>query len=178
MELTNDVLEIIQLLDSSTYNHSYRMWWLAREMETAFRRKDDSFSAASFIHDIGKYYIPYRILDKREGLTSLEREIIDLHPYLGYRLLEHTELPERVKRLVLYHHGMDPKVLTPLGEYDKALVEEDAKMLKTLDVFEAMTSDRPYKRRMSVEETYQFMKADGGFHEGAMKYLRENVTDF
>lgn len=178
MELTNEVLDIMRGLDSCTYNHCYRMWWIARGQEADFGRKDDSYSTAAFIHDIGKIYVPVCILDKREGLTSLEREIVELHPYFGYRLLDAAGVDERLKRLALYHHGMEPRMLTVLPEFDSASVEEDAKMLRTLDVFEALTSDRPYKRRKSVEETYSLMTDEGGFHKETLEYLRENVANF
>ena len=178
MKLTSEVWDIMRGLDSGTYNHCHRMWLIARGLEDHFGRKDDSYSTAAFIHDIGKFYVPVCILDKREGLTSLEREIVELHPYFGYQLLDAAGVDERVKRLVLYHHGMEPRMLTVLPEFDSASVEGDANMLRTLDVFDALTSDRPYRRRKSVEETYSFMINEGSFHKETLKYLRENVTNF
>jgi len=178
MKLPNDVTDMMEKLDATTYNHSFRMWEIAQAMESDFQMEDDHFSTAAFLHDIGKIHISEKILDKRDNLSVLEREVIDLHPYMGYRLLERYGLPEEVKRLVLYHHGLKPKILMQLPDCDSGVIANQAKMLHTLDVFEALTTDRPYKRRMSVAAACDYMEREGGYHKEVIQYLRNHVSDF
>ena len=178
MKVPNDVLNLMEKLDSTTYNHSYRIWKLAIGLEEYFNHADNDLSTAALLHDIGKLYVPDSILDKRGGLSTLEREVIDLHPYYGYRILYVFGVKEEVRRMVLYHHGMQPKLLTVLPEFDDSLVIERAAMLHTLDVFEALTTDRPYKRRMSVEQACNWMEQEQGYHTETLAYLRSYIKDF
>lgn len=176
--LPDEVINIMRKLDATTYNHSYRMFNIALQMEYDFGMKNENFSIASFVHDIGKVYIPELILDKRKGLNGLERQLIDLHSYIGYRILDKYEIEEDVKRMVLYHHTVNPILMQPVPEYDISGIERQIKMLHTLDVFEALTTDRPYKRRMSVSEACHFMEQDTGYDKEVLEYLREQVSDF
>ena len=178
MKVPNDVLNLMEKLDSTTYNHSYRLWKLAIGLEEYFNYEDSDLSTAALLHDIGKLYVPDYILDKRGGLSTLEREVIDLHPYYGYRILYAFGVKEEIRRMVLYHHGMQPKILTVLPKFDDSLVIERATMLHTLDVFEALTTDRPYKRRMSVEQACNWMEQEQGYHTETLVYLRNYTKDF
>lgn len=178
MKLSNDVLNLMEKLDATTYNHSYRLWEMAMGVEEHFHYKDDVLSTAALVHDIGKLYIPKIILDKRGGLDALERDVIGLHPYYGYRILEKYGVDEVVRRIVLYHHGMEPKVLTSLPEFEDTEVAEKAMILHTLDVFEALTTDRPYKRRMSVERACTWMEQETGYHKETLEYLKRYRRDF
>lgn len=178
MKLSNDVLCLIEKLDATTYNHSYRLWEMALGVEEHFKCKNDLLSTAALMHDIGKLYVPDWILNKRDGLDALEREVIDLHPYYGYRILEACGVEEVVRSIALYHHGLEPVVLSPLQVYENAEVMEMAMMLHTLDVFEAPTTDRPYRRRMSVERACACMEQEQGYHKETLKYLKLYRKDF
>lgn len=178
MNLPEKIKEKMELLDSTTYNHSIRVWKLALSVEEYYRMADDSLSTAALVHDIGKLYISPAILDKHEGFTELERELVDLHPYIGYRMLKECNVSEVVRRIVLYHHGRNPRLLSPLPEFYSSMVESKAKMLKTIDAFEALTTDRPYRRRMSVKQAAAFLREQEGYHRQVLRYLRENIHDF
>ena len=163
------IMELMEKLDFVTYSHSCRVWQMAAEIEERMGMGDGILSASAFVHDIGKYYIPATILDKRGSLTSLEREIIDLHPYIGYCILDGAGVCEEIKHTVLCHHGMQPKALKPLPAC-RGRVEELAEMLKTLDVFEALTADRPYRRGITKGQAYAFM-GQGGYHADVLRCL-------
>ena len=178
MKLSNDVLNLMEKLDATTYNHSYRLWEMAMGVEEHFHYKDDVLSTAALVHDIGKLYIPKIILDKRGGLDVLEREVIDLHAYYGYRILEKYGVDEVIRRIVLYHHGMNPMVLTSLPEFEDSETAEKAMILHTLDVFEALTTDRPCKRRLSVERACTWMEQEPGYHKETLEYLKRYRKDF
>lgn len=79
---------------------------------------------------------------------------------------------------MLYHHGRNPRLLSPLPEFYSSMVESKAKMLKTIDAFEALTTDRPYRRRMSVKQAAAFLREQEGYHRQVLRYLRENIHDF
>lgn len=164
------VMELMEKLDFVTYSHSCRVWQMAAGIEESMGMGDGVLSASAFVHDIGKYYIPASILDKRGSLTPLEREIIDLHPYIGYCILDGAGVCEEVKHTVLCHHGMQPKTLKPLPAW-QGRVEELAGMLKTLDVFEALTADRPYRRGITKEQAYAFME-QGAYHADVLRCLQ------
>ena len=80
--------------------------------------------------------------------------------------------------MVLYHHTVNPILMQPVPEYDISGIVRQIKMLHTLDVFEALTTDRPYKRRMSVSEACHFMEQDTGYDKEVLEYLKDNVNDF
>lgn len=178
MELPVGIRNRMEQMDSVTYNHSHRVWMIALGLEAHYRMPDDCLSTAAFVHDIGKLYISSRILDKHGELDKLEREIVDLHPYIGYRMLEEFKMNEVVKRIVLYHHGMNPKLLSPIPEFYSVMTMDKAKMLQTIDAFEALTTDRPYRRRMSVEQAVHFLQGQEGYHNEVLRYLDKHVKDF
>lgn len=163
------IMELMEKLDFVTYSHSCRVCQMAAEIEERMEMGDGILCASAFVHDIGKYYIPASILDKRGSLTPLELEIIDLHPYIGYCILDGAGVCGEIKHTVLCHHGMQPKALKPLPAC-RGRVEELAGMLKTLDVFEALTADRPYRRGITKGQAYAFMR-QGGYHADVLRCL-------
>lgn len=178
MDLPAEIRAMVEGMDSSTYNHSVRTWRFARMVEAYFCLGGDALSDAAYVHDVGKLFIPDRILDKHGGLDPLEREVMGLHPYFGYRMLGGYGVSEEVRRMVLYHHGMNPVVLQPLAEYRGAAVEDRARMLHTIDAFEALTTDRPYRRRMSVRQAAVFLEGQEGYHMDVLAFLRRYAEDF
>lgn len=178
MDLSVEVRAMVEGMDSYTYNHSVRTWRFACMVEAFFCLGADRLSDAAYVHDIGKLFIPDRILDKHGGLKQFEREVMGLHPYFGYRILEGHGISEEVRRMVLYHHGMNPVLLKPLTEYPVEVVADRAKMLHTIDAFEALTTDRPYRRRMSVRQAAEFLKGQDGYHMEVLSCLKRCAEDF
>ena len=151
---------MLELLDSTTYNHCNRVKRLTEKVMIAQGSIDEELLVAALFHDIGKLYIPTRILDKHEGLTELEREIVDRHAYYGYRILKELPFSERTAQIVLFHHGYRADDALRLG----ISVTEDvllcAGMLMTVDRFEALTTDRPYHRSVSAEQAARIIARD------------------
>ncbi|MFN2390190.1 MAG: HD-GYP domain-containing protein [Actinomycetota bacterium] len=103
------------------------------------------------LHDIGKLGVPDAVLQKSGPLTPAEWELMKLHPETGRRILEDIPFLDRAKEIVYAHHerwdgagyprglaGMD----IPLG----------ARIFPLADTFDAMTSDRPYRAGLPIEE--------------------------
>lgn len=144
-DFSNQIIDIMKRLDSMTYNHSVRVMMISAEIEEYLGMTDHQLMYASILHDIGKIYIPFNILDKNTRLTKLERQIIDLHPYIGYSMLSELGVDEDICRIILYHHTATVNN-SDVGHYDKDSIYAKALMLHSIDAFEALTSDRPYHR--------------------------------
>jgi len=103
---------------------------------------------AAFLHDIGKIAVDDAILSKPDGLTDEEFGQIQVHPVVGARMLHHAGLVQEAV-WVRHHHERVDGCGYPDGLVADAIPFE-ARILFVADAFEAMTSDRPYRRGMSV----------------------------
>jgi diguanylate cyclase (GGDEF)-like protein len=105
----------------------------------------------SLLHDLGKIGISERILLKPAALTPEERGVIELHPRIGHRLVQQVEALAPIAEAVLHHHERWD------GDgYPDGLAGEDipleARIISVADSFSAMTADRPYRRRMTLDD--------------------------
>ena len=162
--------------DYKTYEHATKVLWLVtlflkanpdilEEIEpNCVHFTDDENSllleqcgVAAILHDIGKVFVPAEILNKNGPLNEVEWEIIKRHPLGSLALLLDTDIPVFVKRAVLHHH----ENFTGNGGYPMGVVGNSihplARVIKIADVFDAMTSKRPYKDAMSPSETVRIM---------------------
>jgi len=145
--------ETIDLRDPYTAGHSQRVAEYSCKLAAALGmpvRQIDVIESGALLHDIGKIGIPDAVLFKPAVLDSNERKIIGTHPVIGARLLESISSMEDVVPCVLHHHEkVDgtgyPAKLTgdriPLG----------ARVIAVADAFDAMTTDRPYRRAMTAD---------------------------
>lgn len=172
-EINMQAGEMLRRLDSTTYNHSVRVMMISAEVEEYLNLTDHKLMCAALFHDIGKAYVPFDILDKKERLTGLERELVDLHSYFGYCMLNSIKVEEDICRIVLYHHGFRPLTIRDLGHYDNNNVYEKAQMLHTIDAFEALTSDRPYHRGLPSKEALKILVREGKFEQRTLEYITE-----
>jgi diguanylate cyclase (GGDEF)-like protein len=124
----------------------------------------------ALFHDIGKIGIPSTILTKAGPLSAREREVIETHPLLGERILAPIEQLEVVRQIVrACHERFDGS-----GYPDRLSGDEiplEARIIFTCDAFHAMTTDRPYRRAVSIEE------ARGRLREGAGTQFDPQVVD-
>lgn len=159
IDIPDDVIKILEKLDIDTYNHSIRVCELAKCIETELNYTDNTLSEAALLHDIGKFYISTNILNKPDNLNLVEREIIDLHSYLSYYILITHDIPIDICYIVLFHHFNNPPVLNKLDlENINPSIYKKATILKTIDIYDALTSDRPYKRGFSKKTAIKIMK--------------------
>lgn len=166
------IMRYLERLDSMTFNHSARVMMLASEVEKYMGVSDHKLMNAALLHDIGKIYVPHNILDKNGRLTKLERELIDLHPYTGYIILSDLGVDEDICRIVLYHHGFSPLCIREMPYYDYDLIYQKTSILRTVDSFEALTSDRPYHRGLPSKEAIEILFNEENYDATAMEYLR------
>lgn len=113
-------------------------------------REREQLAFASLLHDVGKIGISERILLKPGRLSPEERSVIELHPRIGFRLVEQVPGMEDIAPVVLHHHERWD------GEgYPARLRGEEiplgARVVGVADAFSAMTEQRPYRDRMSLD---------------------------
>ena len=112
-------------------------------------------------HDLGKVGIPDKILFKEGGLDSEEWELMKQHPEKGYRIALSSPYFSEIADLILKHHERWDGNGYPLGLAGKDIPAE-CRILAIVDAFDAMTSDRPYRKAMSKEEAIEEIKRCAG----------------
>ncbi len=161
--------------DYQTYEHATKVLWftvaflrlnpeILEQIEPGYPAFDDTQKAemlrrcavGALLHDIGKAFVSQAILAKIESLTDVEWEIMKRHPLNGLAMLIDADVPVFVKKAVLHHHedfhgggyplSLEGPNITPL-----------ARVLRIVDVFDAMTSRRPYKDPMPPKKVMQIM---------------------
>jgi HD-GYP domain-containing protein (c-di-GMP phosphodiesterase class II) len=121
----------------------------------------EKIATAAILHDIGKRFIPSEILTKPSRLEPHERDIIETHPQRGYEeLCQRPGLTPEQLMIVYQHHERIDGTGYPVGIQGDE-IHPWARMLSVVDVFDAMTGTRPYRRPATVQE--------------AMNYIRQNA---
>ena len=111
------------------------------------------------LHDIGKLVVPLPILNKPGRLSDEEFAVIKKHPQAGYQLLKDTQIPENIKLGIWQHHERLDGSGYPLGLSGDQICAE-AKIISIADVYEAITSDRVYRRKMMPFEALDILAHD------------------
>jgi putative nucleotidyltransferase with HDIG domain len=146
--------------DQITHGHIRRVQVyaveLAKRVGVADERQLKAIEAAALLHDMGKLAIPEHILNKPGKLTSGEFEKMKRHSDIGADLLSSIPFPYPVVPIVRHHHenwdgtGYPNRIAgtdIPLG----------ARILSVVDCFDALTSDRPYRPRLSTEAAFAIL---------------------
>ena len=115
----------------------------------------------ALFHDIGKIGIPTSILLKEGPLSSEERRLIELHPELGERILAPIVRLAEVRTIVRSCHERWDGDGYPDGKAGEEIPFE-ARIILVCDAFHAMTTDRPYRKRLAVEEACRRLRAGAG----------------
>lgn len=147
--------------DQITHGHIRRVQVYALELAKRVGVTDDrqlkAIEAAALLHDMGKLAIPEHILNKPGRLTPAEFDRMKQHAGLGADLLSSIRFPYPVVPIVRHHHenwdgsGYPSGVSTtdiPLG----------ARILSVVDCFDALTSDRPYRPRLSTDDAFGILR--------------------
>src|SRR5262249_19517059 len=139
---------VIEARDPYTSGHSERVAWLARmtgELLGLSAADVQELEWAGRLHDVGKIGIAERSLNKIEKLTDIELEQIKQHPRLSYEMLRPvSSLGASLLEAVLHHHEDYDGGGYPDGMAGEA-IPLGARILRVVDVFDALTSTRPYR---------------------------------
>ncbi len=174
-ELFNTRQQIIQRLgraaefrDNETGNHIIRMSHFCRLIATAAGLGEKSVEIlynASPMHDVGKIGIPDAILLKPGKLTDEEWQVMRQHPQIGADIIgQHSdELLQTAWTIALCHHEKWDGSGYPAG-----LIGEQiplvARIAALADVFDALTTERPYKKAWSIEDALRHIESQAGSH--------------
>lgn len=165
-------LDRIRKLDNYTFKHSINTSLYSMLIAIWMNQSNKEIinaTQAGILHDIGKIYIPYEILNKETKLTEEEYEEIKKHTLYGYFLLNNfSEFNQEVKKAVLFHHERIDSLGYPLGAKPDS-VGITSKIVAVADVYDAMTTDRVYKMSISSSEAVNYLSTDG------MKILDNNI---
>jgi diguanylate cyclase (GGDEF)-like protein len=115
----------------------------------------------ALFHDIGKIGIPETILSKPGPLTPTEREIVETHPELGEKIIAPIDRLEEVRPIVRHCHER----FDGAGYPDRLAGDEipiEARIILVCDAYHAMTTDRPYRKRLSAEEALRRLREAAG----------------
>ena len=163
------VLEILskylESTDRYTKGHSLRVSELAMETAIAMevpRSEVENVRVAGLLHDIGKIEISGEILRKAAELSTEEREVIDAHPVRGAYILSAVgSVLKEVVPIVIAHHKYFVDALET-SERDLRKIPLGARIVAVADSFDAMTSDRPYRKGKAPWEALEELVAQAG----------------
>ncbi len=170
----------IDAKSSWTAGHSERVTTIALKIGKVLGLSPedlDNLHRGGLLHDIGKIGIAYDVLDKPGGLNPEEKKDMQKHVILGARILEPIPAYSEILPIVRQHH----ENFDGTG-YTEGLAGNDiclyARILALADRFEAMTSDRPYRKALSQKKALEFIKKQAGkeFDPKVVKAFLEVVT--
>ena len=150
--------------DEVTGSHLNRVRVYCREFGRMMGLEEQdthALDAASLLHDIGKLAVPEHILSKPGKLTPEEFEQVKLHPKIGAEILERVEFPYPVVPIVRHHHEQWAGAGYPDG-LSGLEIPIGARILSVVDCFDALVSDRPYRKGMTVAAAVGIIVADSG----------------
>lgn len=162
MEMVELMADAVELNDSYTYKHNLSVANYALLIGKAIGFKDlKSLETAARLHDVGKIAIPSHILNKEGKLTAEEYEIVKKHPMNGYKIISKIDYFESVGLGIKYHHErFDGK------GYPEGLAGDEipliAQIISIADVYDALTSDRAYRKAMSYNEAMKIILNGSG----------------
>ncbi len=154
----------IEAKDHTTHDHLRRVQVYAVEIAKDLDLDDSQLNAiraASMLHDIGKLAVPENILSKPGRLTPEEFEKMKIHPIVGSDILDRVEFPYPVVPIVRSHHEKWDGSGYPDGLKQEA-IPIGARILSAVDCFDALASERPYRRAMSPEQAMGNLSAEKG----------------
>ncbi len=163
-EFTQSLSSAIDARDVYTAGHSRRVSTYAVAIAREMKLPDEELEIireGALLHDVGKIGISDRVLQKPGNLSPEEFELIRRHPLIGRRIIERVEgLAPYLNIVELHHENYDGT------GYPWQLVGEktprDARVIHVADAYDAMTSDRPYRKGMKPDQALSILKANAG----------------
>ena len=159
-EMIQALARAIDAKDAYTYDHADRTRKYAKKIALRMNLPSSiikNIEFAALMHDIGKIGISDNILLKKEHLTVEETEAIKKHSVIGYNILEPVQFLKSVAPMVLYHQEWYNGKGYPEG-LEKEEIPLGARIISVIDSYDAMTSDRPYRKAMSQEKAVSELK--------------------
>jgi diguanylate cyclase (GGDEF)-like protein/putative nucleotidyltransferase with HDIG domain len=170
-DMANVYLKVIEALalaidakDRTTQRHVRRVQTFAVELGRTMGlppREIEALKAGALLHDIGKLAVPEHILCKPGRLSGDELDKMQIHPRIGAEILETVQFPFPLTSVVRSHH----EKWDGTGYPDRLKGEEiplPARILSVVDCYDALTSDRPYRKPLTKEEALKYVQSEAG----------------
>ncbi len=156
----------LELRNFETNGHTRRVTLMTERLSKAFDFEEEeiiNIRRGAILHDIGKMGVPDSILLKPDRLTEEEREVVESHPEKAFQLLSPILFLRPALDIPLYHH----EKWDGTG-YPKGLKGEDiplaARIFAVVDVWDALRSERPYKKTWSDRKAIKYIREQAGKH--------------
>ncbi|MEP6714120.1 MAG: HD domain-containing phosphohydrolase [Terriglobia bacterium] len=154
----------IEAKDATTADHLQRVRVYATEIgkEVGMTTTElDALTAAALLHDIGKLAVPEHIISKPGKLTPEEFEKMKIHPVVGAEILEEVKFPYPVVPIVRAHHEKWDGSGYPYGLAGEN-IPLGARILSVVDCFDALASDRQYRKALTPEKAMEIVVSEAG----------------
>src|SRR5688572_28721196 len=154
----------IDAKDQTAHNHIGRIQIYATALARALRMSDVEVQAvktAALLHDIGKLAVPEHIVAKPGPLTPEEFQKVRIHPQVGADIIARVPFPYPVSPLILSHHERWDGRGYPSGLKGES-IPLGARIICLVDYFDALTSDRPYHKPMTIEAAAAQIEQEAG----------------
>lgn len=163
-ETIDIIITLLEARDPYTFSHSWRVAELSVMIAEAMELDEsmiEKLHVAAHLHDIGKIGVPDKILNKPGRFTDEERKHMQAHPRIGYNILNRIPIFKEISDTVLYHHERYDGMGYPSG-----LTGDDiplpSRIICVADAFDAITSDRPYRKGASYIDALEEIKKHSG----------------
>jgi putative two-component system response regulator len=173
--------KMIDARDSYTAGHSGRVAQCACDVAAKLGLKageTEDLRRGALFHDIGQIVVPDSVLKKTGPLSAEERMAVNEHPAAGYELLSGMKTMRRILPIVRHHHERLDGSGYPDG-LSGAEIPQVVRIVSVADVFDAMTSDRAYRRAMDHGQALRVIDEDvgkGRFDPTVVAALKEVVS--
>lgn len=177
------IVALLDARDAYTAGHSHRVSAYSEALARDFglpQEQIDDIRIGALLHDIGKIGVPDEVLRKHERLTKEEFDLMKQHPTIGRKVLEQVVQFEKYLDAVELHH----ENLDGTG-YPRGLKGEQipiaARIVKVADVYDALSTDRPYRKGMAPDEVHDILRKGSGSHFDRLLveiFLNRSVPSF
>lgn len=160
------LLKALELRDMETEGHSERGVALAIYLGEKFRLSHDEMNKlilGAYLHDIGKIGIPDSILLKPGRLTDEEMDVVKTHVKKGSEIIGDVDFLQPATEVILFHHEKWDGSGYPHGLKNEK-IPVPGRIFAIVDVFEALLSERPYKKAMPFARAKQIILEGSGTH--------------
>jgi HD-GYP domain-containing protein (c-di-GMP phosphodiesterase class II) len=158
------LVNALEASDRYTKGHSERVRFMGLELGKYIGldyRELELFEHAAILHDIGKIGIDSSVLNKEGGLTNAEFSLIRAHPIIGDEILGPIGTLQGVRTTILQHHEKYDGTGYPYGIAGDEITLK-ARILAIVDTLDAMLSDRPYRKALSLQRAMSELKEGAG----------------
>lgn len=157
-------MDLLEQTSHETWKHSLRVNFYCRKLGQIMGLSDRDFNrlllAASF-HDIGKMEVSRDILQKHGSLTLREWDQVKMHPQSGYRIAMNVPEIRGIAKYILCHHEHWDGSGYPRG-LEKEKIPSLCRILAVVDAYDAMTSDRSYRKSMNRADAIKELQLSAG----------------